>query len=200
MLASGGMDSAALIAHYLAQGAAVYPVYVRSGYLWEKAELFWLKRLLKAMAAPGLKPLVCLSGPVREELLAPHWGLSGRGVPDARSADEAIYLPGRNMLLCLKAAMFCAPRRISLIAIGTLKGNPFPDAQKKFFLHYAKSLSLGLDHAISIAAPFAKLDKKDVIGRAGALPWRLTFSCLRPSGLTHCGRCNKCAERKRALL
>jgi 7-cyano-7-deazaguanine synthase len=27
----------------------------------------------------------------------------------------------------------------------------------------------------------------------------LTFSCLAPQGRRHCGRCNKCAERKRAF-
>jgi 7-cyano-7-deazaguanine synthase len=31
------------------------------------------------------------------------------------------------------------------------------------------------------------------------VPWELTFSCIRPIGIRHCGRCNKCEERRRAF-
>ena len=31
------------------------------------------------------------------------------------------------------------------------------------------------------------------------VPLELTFSCFAPSGDRHCGRCNKCAERKGAF-
>jgi 7-cyano-7-deazaguanine synthase len=30
-------------------------------------------------------------------------------------------------------------------------------------------------------------------------PFHLSFSCLQPHGLRHCGRCNKCAERQLAF-
>jgi 7-cyano-7-deazaguanine synthase len=30
-------------------------------------------------------------------------------------------------------------------------------------------------------------------------PIDLTFSCIAPVGDLHCGRCNKCAERKHAF-
>ncbi|MDO8730180.1 MAG: 7-cyano-7-deazaguanine synthase, partial [Candidatus Omnitrophota bacterium] len=28
------------------------------------------------------------------------------------------------------------------------------------------------------------------------LPWEKTFSCLNPKDHRHCGRCQKCAERR----
>jgi hypothetical protein len=31
------------------------------------------------------------------------------------------------------------------------------------------------------------------------LPLELTFSCIDPHCLLHCGRCNKCAERRAAF-
>jgi 7-cyano-7-deazaguanine synthase len=31
------------------------------------------------------------------------------------------------------------------------------------------------------------------------LPLELTFSCIAPAGELHCGRCNKCAERRAAF-
>jgi 7-cyano-7-deazaguanine synthase len=31
------------------------------------------------------------------------------------------------------------------------------------------------------------------------MPLECTFSCIDPVGDTHCGRCNKCAERRHAF-
>ena len=63
------------------------------------------------------------------------------------------------------------------------------------------ALSLGVDHAFEIAAPFAHLDKPDVIriGAALDVPWELTLSCMNPAGVEHCGRCSKCRERLQAF-
>ena len=33
--------------------------------------------------------------------------MNGNGVPDADSPDDAVYLPGRNPLLLVKAAVWC---------------------------------------------------------------------------------------------
>jgi 7-cyano-7-deazaguanine synthase len=57
----------------------------------------------------------------------------------------------------------------------------------------------GLNAPIAINTPFRALHKTDVIARYRHLPWGLTFSCIRPVGLRHCGRCNKCAERRKAF-
>jgi 7-cyano-7-deazaguanine synthase len=38
-----------------------------------------------------------------------------------------------------------------------------------------------------------------VIRRARELPLEHTFSCIAPIEGRHCGRCNKCAERRRAF-
>jgi 7-cyano-7-deazaguanine synthase len=38
-----------------------------------------------------------------------------------------------------------------------------------------------------------------VVRRGAHLPLELTWSCLRPAGGKHCGRCNKCRERQTAF-
>ena len=38
-----------LVAERLRRGWEVHPLYVRSGFIWEKAELHWLRRLLRAL-------------------------------------------------------------------------------------------------------------------------------------------------------
>jgi 7-cyano-7-deazaguanine synthase len=52
---------------------------------------------------------------------------------------------------------------------------------------------------VQIARPFEQLSKIRIMELGRHLPLELTFSCLSPVGSLHCGRCNKCAERRRAF-
>lgn len=198
-LVSGGVESAALLKILLDRGDTVYPVYIRSGYRWETAERRSLQRLLKALASKRLKTVTTLHFPARELNGERHWGFTGRSVPGAGSADAAVYLPGRNILLTAAASVFCASRDLDAIALGTLKGNPFADASGGFFASMGTALTLGLGSPLRIEAPFRKLTKAQVVRSAGGLPWNLTFSCLSPVSGRHCGRCNKCEERRKVL-
>ncbi len=192
------MDSAALVAHYLREGRRVHPVYVRSGYVWEPTEVRWLKRLLAALAHPRLERLACLS--VLEAAKSrTGWEFTGKRTPGARSADASVYLPGRNLVLLSAASVLCWRRSLPAVAMGILKGNPFPDATPAFFSLMERTLASGYGRPLEIETPFRRMSKKRVMEGAGQLPWALTFSCLSPSGGKPCGRCNKCAERRKAL-
>jgi 7-cyano-7-deazaguanine synthase len=85
--------------------------------------------------------------------------------------------------------------------MGTLAGNPFPDATPEFLAAEGRALSLGLDLPITVDAPFARVHKPDVIRRGVELgvPLGLTLSCMEPKEGTHCGRCSKCRERRDAF-
>ena len=54
-------------------------------------------------------------------------------VPGSETPDEAVYLPGRNLLLTVKAAVWCRLRDIDTLALGSLGSNPFPDSTPDFF-------------------------------------------------------------------
>jgi len=198
VLMSGGLDSGVLLGQLLSQPSWVRPVYVRCGLRWEDAEVYWLRRFLHAVRASNLQPLRVINLPLHS-LYGSHWSFTGRMVPSATSADRAVYLPGRNVLLLTAAAIFCAEDRISTLAIGTLKGNPFGDATPRFFRHLASCLSGALHHPIRVIAPLARVKKVQLLRGASDVPLALTFSCLKPHGHLHCGRCNKCAERSRAF-
>jgi 7-cyano-7-deazaguanine synthase len=136
---------------------------------------------------------------------AGHWALEGRP-PGYHTPDEDVYLPGRNVMLLSKAAVFCAAAGISRLAIGTLAGNPFADATPAFRHAMSRALSLGLSHPVTIEAPFESLGKADIIRRGvqHGVPFELTLSCMNPatveSGPLHCGLCSKCRERHDAFL
>jgi 7-cyano-7-deazaguanine synthase len=198
VLTSGGLDSAILLAESIRQYACVYPLYVRSGLAWEPTELQHLLRYLKALHHPALQPLVELEMPVAD-LYQTHWSLTGQKVPDAASPDEAVYLPGRNVLLLGKAILWCHLHQVPAVALGTLKNNPFPDASAEFFAGFEKIVNDAIGGSVRIERPFADLDKTAVMMRGRSLPLHLTFSCINPAAGRHCGRCNKCAERRRAF-
>ena len=197
-LVSGGLDSAVLVETLARRYQRVVPIYVRQGLRWEAAEQYWLRRWLGHWPARRVAPLVTLALPMTD-LYARHWSVTGRRVPRATDPDPSVYLPGRNLGLVTKAAVYCALHRIPVIAMGTLKGNPFADASPAFRQALGRALTLGLGVRVTVAAPLAALSKEQVVRRGRGLPLALTFSCINPRGREQCGRCQKCEERRRGF-
>lgn len=197
VLASGGLDSSVLIADQ-AVSAEVYPIYVKWGLPWEAMELEALKSFLASIKDLNVKPLTMLSIPI-SSIYGDHWSLTSESVPGAEEPDAAVFLPGRNILLIGLAAVWCAMHGVTRIAIGSLGGNPFPDATPEFFQSYTSILSRGLGYGVQLEAPYRGLHKSDLIQRFRNLPLELTLTCMAPTSGKHCGRCNKCAERQDAF-
>jgi 7-cyano-7-deazaguanine synthase len=198
VLVSGGLDSAILTAEAAREHPVVHPLYVRHGLYWEEAELAHLRRFLEAVKRPGLRPLQVLELPVAD-LYGAHWSVTGRDVPDNRTPDEAVFLPGRNVLLLSKAQLWCHLHGVGAVALGTLQANPFPDATPAFFRAMQDAVNQGVGGQVRVLCPYAGLHKHEVMQRGRGLPVELTFSCLHPVGGRHCGACNKCAERRQAF-
>src|SRR3989338_6419884 len=177
LLLSGGLDSGVLLQQCLARGTRVFPVYLRCGFRWEAAELYWLHRFLRAIHSPRLLPLHVTALPLRS-IYGAHWSFSGC-VPGAQSADRAVYLPGRNALLLSVAAVLCAKRRISTIALGVLQGNPFSDASPACLRQIAACLTRALEHPIRVLTPLRSMRKPQVIRVARAMPMGLDRKSTR---------------------
>ncbi|OAI40821.1 ExsB family transcriptional regulator [Planctomycetaceae bacterium SCGC AG-212-D15] len=199
VLVSGGLDSAILLGEAIQQRPAVFPLYVRSGMAWESVEFEHLQRYLQALACPVLRPLHALELPVTDVYDREHWSLSGAGVPDAHTKDEAVFLPGRNVLLLSKALIWCHLRGVPELAMAPLGSNPFPDATPAFFASFVEVVNRAVDGDVRLWLPYASLHKAEVMQRGRGLPLEMTFSCIRPRGGRHCGECNKCAERRQAF-
>src|SRR5262249_13282424 len=212
VLMSGGLDSTVLLADEAARDD-VQPIYVSTGLAWEDAERSVVVKLLDTLASPHrIAPLVVLAIDMRDVYDATHWAIEGRP-PDYHTADEEVYLPGRNIVLLGKAGVYCAAAHIPRVVIGTLAHNPFPDATPEFRRAMSRALSLGLDYALDVDAPYADLSKAGVIRRGASLGVRLelTLSCMNPVSAApssqhpapctrHCGLCSKCRERHDAFL
>jgi len=199
VLLSGGIDSAVLSVELAQQYHSIHPVYIHHGLHWEQCELDHLERFLSAIDHPQFTPLQQLQMPVDDLYDASHWSLSGKNVPDEDSPDEAVYLPGRNLMLLTKLAVWCEQNNIDTIALAPLAGNPFSDNTQQFYDTMESVIEMALGYTINIIRPYSKLDKTEVILRGSELPLELTFSCIRPVDNKHCGKCNKCAERAHAF-
>ncbi|HEX6465453.1 MAG TPA: 7-cyano-7-deazaguanine synthase [Vicinamibacterales bacterium] len=209
MLFSAGLDSAVLLADALARradGETLQALYVSVGFAWEAEERAMASRLFaKPPFAGRIDPPVLLEFDMRDIFPAAHWAV--KGIPPAfDTPDEDVFLDGRNVILTAKAAVFIArharPGHSSArMLMGTLAGNPFPDATPEFFAGQSRALSQGLNLPLTLEAPFATMDKSDVIRRGVELgvPFELTLSCMQPKGGSHCGRCSKCRERRDAF-
>ena len=197
-LISGGLDSYCLVRGLLASGSTVWPLYVRCGFFWERAELSSARRWLAELRRAQLKPLHLAELPARS-LYGEHWALTGRGAPSDRTGDAAVYLPGRNVVLLSQAAIYAARGHAGRVALGTLAGNPFGDATPQFFRQFGGCLTQALDVPIRIDAPLRRRTKAQIIRVHADGALALTWSCIRPTAGRQCGRCNKCAERRRAF-
>ena len=130
-----------------------------------------LRQFLGAMPTPGLRPLHVLHMPVID-LYPAHWSLTGTDVPDARSPDEAVFLPGRNVLLLAKAMLWCHLHGVPAVAMAPLESNPFPDATPAFFAAYEAVVNQAVG----------------AVSRCCSLTW----ACTRPrcSGVAAISRCS----------
>jgi 7-cyano-7-deazaguanine synthase len=157
-----------------------------------------VKQYLSALRKALLEELHILELPVGD-LYPQHWSITGEGIPDGDSADEAVFLPGRNVLLLSKAMVWCHLNDVDAVACGSLGSNPFPDATPAFFTGLQEVVNWAMKGAVQIYLPYTGMNKREVMVRGQGLPLELTFSCIHPVNGMHCGRCNKCAERRRAF-
>ncbi|MGE0756579.1 MAG: 7-cyano-7-deazaguanine synthase [Pirellulaceae bacterium] len=198
VLVSGGLDSCILLGQLLDAGLDVIPFYVRTGVVWESPEIQAVARFCGALSTERLAPLVELEMPVHD-LYARHWSLTGRGTPDTDSPDEAVYLPGRNALLLIKASVWCQLHDVPQLALAPLGTSPFPDASAEFIRSFEHVVNLGAPRPVRIVLPFAHCSKREVMEMGRRYPLAATFSCIAPVDGMHCGACNKCAERQTAF-
>lgn len=196
ILISGGLDSAILLGDAL-QRHTVIPIYVRCGLNWEAVELQFLERFLAALAGPNLKPLVILEQPIAD-VYGIHWSIVGTA-PLIGTPEEAVFLPGRNVLLLAKSLLWCHLHGVSSIALGSLQTNPFPDATPEFFHGFQDIINRAVAGKVEVLLPFGGMKKVAVMALGKGLPLEHTFSCASPKNGLHCGKCSKCGERRDAF-
>lgn len=194
VLVSGGLDSCVMLVMLTRPAHRVSPVYVKCGLVWESEELERLDAFLQAVAHPRIDPVQVLDLPM-SDVYGGLWHSSGAGIPGYHEPDERWEIPGRNLVLLVKAAVWCRLNSVGRIALGILGTNPFSDATPEFFEGLERTLSRGLDFPLRLLRPLAGMTKAEVIRSGRDLPLELTLSCAESRDGVHCGICGKCKER-----
>src|SRR5687768_11514584 len=179
LLLSGGLDSTALLCQFLEQGRRVQPFYVWSDVAWAAAEMTAVRELIHALANPLLAPLVTLHVPLAD-LYDVHWSVTGHDVPDADSPDEAVFLPGRNLLLVMKAAVWCQMHGIDELAMAPLSIIVFRGAVGYLFCAVDSCFGLACRCPVWFLPPVANMSRSELTCLACAYPLELSFSCIAP--------------------
>jgi len=195
VLTSGGIVSLALLEYCADKFGSVVPIYIQSGFRCEEAELFWLKKLLRNRKTDNVESLEILSLPLRDAYQS-HWSVTGVKVPSGKDRFKDTYLPGRDILLLSKAALFSAFQGASASAVGFSKSHFSNGPTNVVRSQIGDLISRSLDTHVTIVAPFESKRREEILFDIRGLGFEYTFSCLNPKGYQHCGDCYKCHERK----
>jgi 7-cyano-7-deazaguanine synthase len=131
---------------------------------------------------------------------------SGGGIPDGHYAEESMkqtVVPFRNGIMLAIAAGFAESITADAVVIAAHSGDHaiYPDCREPFMQAMAGAMGHGTYANIRLLRPFIAMDKTAIARRGMELgiDFSETWSCYK-GGITHCGTCGTCVERREAFL
>lgn len=175
ILASGGIDSTALIHFYLEQDYHVTCAHFQYGQPSAKSEYIAIKKISSYYSAPL-------------EMLKLDYKFKKR-------KDEYI---GRNALFILMCLSLFISEGIKRIAIGINKTSHYYDCSNSFIEDIQRIIDGYYSGTHQVEALFLQLTKYQIIKYCieREVPLELTYSCLRKESAP-CGECEACIDRSR---
>ncbi|MFJ8518989.1 7-cyano-7-deazaguanine synthase [Lysinibacillus xylanilyticus] len=172
VLASGGIDSAAVIKYYLSKNYMV-------------SVLFY--NYQQATKDKELKAIQSICDYYEVKLTKISLGFSLKNI-------KGEYV-GRNALF-LTIALSFLPSSYSRVAMGIHSGTPYYDCSETFLLDYQEILDGYFGGTVLFEAPFLHFTKEQIIDfcMTENVPINLTYSCERGSEEI-CNECPSCIDR-----
>ena len=200
-LVGGGIPSLALLEDLAKKYKTVVPIYVVSGFIWEPAERFWLRRYHRQMKRRhnSIGELIDIAHPIKSTYRRGFWATDGGEVPGPYAPDSTMELPGRNLTLLSSTSVFCHVNGIKELAVGTSADNPFADSSPEFYKQFEELTKLSFRKKVKLLTPLSQLKRPNIIKKSDDLPLEMTFSCINPQDNQHCGNCYKCQQRRRCF-
>ncbi len=209
---SGGADSSTLLAHFLAEGYAVRPVFFRYGSKHAAREEEAARKVVAhyGIAQPDIVDLSAMLSGGDSALMA----TSKREIPSGPAGYQApgslaaTLVPGRNLLMAsvlssMAEAQALQKGHTAWIAMGMHGGDHalYPDCRPDFVDALKRTIHTGTEGRVELLAPFNGMTKTEIIRRGLALktPYALTRSCYTEQEQA-CGMCATCRERLAAFV
>lgn len=170
VLASGGVDSSALLHLAVRQGLNPTALFVDYGQAASQAECEAVARICTDL------------------------GVAWRQVKYEGSGFGAGEIRGRNAFL-MQVALLEFPSSSGVVCLGIHAGTEYVDCSPEFMATMERSYELHTGGAISPEAPFLHWNKKEVYRLVSKLdvPVELTHSCEASN--QPCGHCKSCLDR-----
>jgi 7-cyano-7-deazaguanine synthase len=173
ILASGGIDSTALIDFYLRRKCKIKCIHFQYGQASAKSERSAFEKIARFFKVENA--IIDLGFSIRKR------------------KEESIC---RNALFVLAASSIIPqPERISM---GIHTGSSYYDTTGLFVKDCQRILDGYFSGTVRVEAPFIDLTKLDIMNycKIYGIPINLTYSCYRKNS-PPCGKCNSCLDRKK---
>lgn len=199
LVLSGGMDSVTMLHHYRERIALAVTFNYGSNHNERETEC--ARACCQALGIEHIViPLAFIGQNFRSALL------SGAGaIPDGDYAPENLsqtIVPFRNGIMLSAAAGLAESRGLKHVMLANHAGDHviYPDCRPEFVKAMNAAIQAGTAPGVTLVAPYTMLTKAKIarIGYDCGVDYSHTYSCYR-GGLTHCGTCATCLERKEAL-
>jgi 7-cyano-7-deazaguanine synthase len=202
---SGGLDSAVLAHHLVAEGRTLRLLSFDYG----QRHAVELDAARKLAASLGARHDVVDLRPVGALLTGSALTDAAVEVPDGHYTDDsmrATVVANRNAIFVQVAVGVAVAEGADAVAIGVHAGDHpvYPDCRPAFVeaaTALARVANEGfVDEGFAVLAPFLHRTKADIVRRGAELgvPFADTWSCYR-GGDRHCGTCGTCVERREAF-
>lgn len=126
-------------------------------------------------------------------------------VPHGHYAADVMkqtVVPNRNAIMLSVAVGIASAKGIGSIATAVHSGDHpiYPDCRPEFIQAMNSLSMISAEPSVRVLAPFVDISKTDIVrlGDGVGVPFAYTWSCYE-GGLSHCGRCGTCVERKEAF-
>lgn len=198
---SGGMDSATLLYHLIAEGHAVSCLAINYGQRHGRE----LEAAVHVAALAGVELQIVDLRALTPLLKGSSQTDAAVDVPIGRYDEPNMKLtvvPNRNMLMLAVAIAAAVGEKAEAVAYGAHAGDHtiYPDCRQEFVDAMRVASRLCDWHPVEILVPFQYWTKGDIAKRGLELgvPFILTWSCYRGEE-TPCGTCGACTERAEAF-
>lgn len=181
ILFSGGLESTALLAYYQENNIEVELLYMKFGFLWEKAELYNAKKNIDKNIKLHVLDF------------SEQFNFQQLGYVDSVKKN---IIPNRNLLLLSTASTYFYNNNIIDISIGMQGSNLYPDTSLKYIGSLESLIKDGLDEEnFMIHMPFYGLSKNQILSMyLKKIDLNKVFSCTNPIGNNYCNKCYKCMK------
>ena len=204
LLLSGGIDSTTMLHRLVREGKRVFCLVFDYGQTLIKEVDIAVANAERLGQACRVVDIDLSFSDSKCSLISDTEIATGRTFEQIDAQTPSSYVEFRNGILLAYAVMFAECHGITEIYGGFngLDSGQYHDDTYQFAKAFELAANLGTspDFEVSINAPFSRMAKWEIVelGIQLGVDYDSTWSCYK-NGETHCGQCDSCMQRNRAL-